>query len=405
MSEREFENRPKRAFSGERSSGSGTGRGGTDRRQDAPSGRARRNDDPNAARPEWQQRVARPVDYDKPKSPLIPDEITEKDLELGLRVQLKTLTPENAEMVARHLAMVGLLIDQDPELAHQHALAAAGRAARIALVRETVGITAYTVGDFAVALRELLTFRRISGSNDQIPLMVDCERGLGRPDRALELGRSVDRAALLPGVRVNLAIAMSGARLDRGENDLALAELQIPELNPEKVFPYSVPLFYAYADTLEILGKDAESKRWTSLAERAETALAGNPGPEDEVFQVLEEFEIPVRAERKDWEPREDRGARDDRGRDDRGGRDERPRNFAPRNGERPVRGYGDRPSGDRPARPYGDRPARPYGDRPNRNDDRPARPARDNDAPRPARDRAPREGARDRKFGENRDR
>jgi hypothetical protein len=385
MSEREFENRPKRAFSGERNSGSGSGRGGNDRRQDAPSGRARRNDDPNASRPDWQQRVARPVDYDKPKSPLIPDEITEKDLELGLRVQLKTLTPENAEMVARHLAMVGLLIDQDPELAHQHALAAAGRAARIALVRETVGITAYTVGDFAVALRELLTFRRISGSNDQIPLMVDCERGLGRPDRALELGRSVDRSALLPGVRVNLAIAMSGARLDRDENDLALAELQIPELNPEKVFAYSVPLFYAYADTLEILGKDAESKRWTALAQRAESALEGNPGPEDEILQVLEEFEIPVRAERKEWEPREDRGSRDDR-----------PRNFAPRNESRPTRDFGQRDSS-----PQGDRPARPYGER----SDRPERPARDTDAPRPTRDRAPREGARDRKFGDDRER
>jgi hypothetical protein len=342
------------------------------------------------------------VDYDKPKSPLIPDEITEKDLELGLRVQLKTLTPENAERVARHLAMVGLLIDQDPELAHEHALAAASRAARIAFIRETVGITAYTVGDFAVALRELLTFRRISGSNDQLPLMVDCERGLGRPDRALELGRSVDRADLLPGVRVNLAIAMSGARLDRGENDLALAELQIPELNPEKVFPYSVPLFFAYADTLEILGRDAESKRWASLAERADLALQGNPGPEDEVFQVLEEFEIPVRTERKEWEPRDERGSRDDRG-----ARDERPRNFAPRNPERPARPYG-----ERPARPYGERserPARPYGERPERparsNEDRPARPARDSDAPRPQRDRAPREGARDRKFGEDRGR
>jgi hypothetical protein len=293
--------------------------------------------------------------------------------------------------------MVGLLIDQDPELAHQHALAAAGRAARIALVRETVGITAYTVGDFAVALRELLTFRRISGSNDQLPLMVDCERGLGRPDRALELGRSVDRSTLLPGVRVNLAIAMSGARLDLGENDLALAELQIPELNPEKVFAYSVPLFYAYADTLEVLGKDAESKRWSELAQRAEVALSGNPGPEDEVFQVLEEFEIPVRAERKEWEPREERGSRDDRG-----SRDERPRNFAARNPERPARPYGER--SDRPARPYGersDRPARPQGER----SDRPARPARDTDAPRPTRDRAPREGARDRKFGEDRGR
>ena len=393
MSEREFENRPKRAFSGERSSGSGTGRGGADRRQDAPSGRARRNDDPNSARPEWQQRVARPVDYDKPKSPLIPDEITEKDLELGLRVQLKTLTPENAEMVARHLAMVGLLIEQDPELAHQHALAAASRAARIGLVRETVGITAYTIGDYAVALRELLTFRRISGSNDQLPLMVDCERGLGRPDRALELGRSVDRASLLPGVRVNLAIAMSGARLDRGENDLALAELQVPELNPEKVFPYSVPLFYAYADTLEILGKEAESKRWASLAQRAETALAGNPGPEDEVFEVLEEFEIPQRAERKEWEPREERqrDSRDERPRDS---RDERPRNFAARNAERPVRGYGERTS-----RPTSDRARDGEAPRPQR--ERP----RDGEAPRPQRDRAPREGARDRKFGENRER
>jgi hypothetical protein len=334
------------------------------------------------------------VDYDKPKSPLIPDEITEKDLELGLRVQLKTLTPENAERVARHLAMVGLLIDQDPELAHEHALAAAARAARIAFIRETVGITAYTVGDFAVALRELLTFRRISGSNDQLPLMVDCERGLGRPDRALELGRSVDRADLLPGVRVNLAIAMSGARLDRGENDLALAELQIPELNPEKVFPYSVPLFFAYADTLEVLGKDAESKRWTSLAERAEAALQGNPGPEDEVFQVLEEFEIPVRTERKEWEPRDERSPRDDSG-----SRDERPRNFAPRNSERPSRPYGER--SDRPSRPYGER-----SDRPARSgEDRPARPARDSEAPRPQRDRAPREGARDRKFGDDRGR
>jgi hypothetical protein len=287
--------------------------------------------------------------------------------------------------------MVGLLIDQDPELAHEHALAAASRAARIAFIRETVGITAYTVGDFAVALRELLTFRRISGSNDQLPLMVDCERGLGRPDRALELGRSVDRADLLPGVRVNLAIAMSGARLDRGENDLALAELQIPELNPEKVFPYSVPLFFAYADTLEILGKDAESKRWASLAERADLALSGNPGPEDEVFQVLEEFEIPVRTERKEWEPRDERGSRDERG--------ERPRNFAPRNPERPARPYGER--SDRPARPYGERferPARP-------NEDRQARPAPESDAPRPQRDRAPREGARDRKFGEDRGR
>ncbi len=281
----------------ERDSGQGSGRGGRDRRQDAPSGRGTKSN-AGGARPAWQERVARPIDYDKPKSPSIPDEITEKDLELGIRVQLKTLTPENAEKVARHLAMVSILHDQDPELAHQHALAAAERAGRIGMVRETVGVTAYGVGDFALALRELLTHRRISGSNDQIPLMVDCERGLGRPERGLELGREVDRSKLAPEVRVNLAIVMSGARLDLNQNELALAELQIPELNPEKVFDYSAPLFHAYAETLEVLGREEESKRWRKLAERAQQAYSGYREPEDEIFSVLEEIEIPEYVEK-----------------------------------------------------------------------------------------------------------
>jgi len=264
------------------------GRNTNDRRDSS------RRDDVHSAdlRPEWQRRVARPVDQNKPKSPPIPDEITEKDLELGIRVQLKTLSEENAERVARHLAMVALLIDQDPELAHRHALAAAERAGRIALVRETVGSTAYAVGDYALALRELATYRRISGSDDQIPLMVDSERGLGRPKRALELGRTVDKSKLAPGVRVNLSIALSGARLDLGENEQALIELQIPELNPERVFEYSPALFFAYADTLEVLGRESEAKHWIDLGNRAASALSQAAGLDD-VVRVFEEIEIP----------------------------------------------------------------------------------------------------------------
>ena len=294
----------------------------------APSGRAERSDG-SAPRPAWQTRVERPIRDDREKSPLIPEEITPQDLEIGVRAQLKTLTAENADMVARHLAMVALLINEDPELAHKHAVAAAQRAGRIAVVRETLGITAYTTGDFALALRELLTFRRISGSNDQIPLMADSERGLGRPDRALELGRSVDRSKLAPAIRVNLAIAMSGARLDLGDNEMALAELEIPELNASKVFDYSPPLFWAYADTLEILGRDRDAKRWAELAERAEAAILDKKQPNGEVLEVLEEIEIPTaedrpkRADRDDRPGRDDRKSRDDRGprRDDRGPR------------------------------------------------------------------------------------
>ena len=37
--------------------------------------------------------------------------------------------------------------------------------------------------DDTLALRELRTYRRITGRDDQLPLMADCERGLGRPER------------------------------------------------------------------------------------------------------------------------------------------------------------------------------------------------------------------------------
>ena len=274
------------------------GRNRPNGRPERGSGRPRRDDrDAKPARPAWQERVSNNPDqaYTKPKAPPIPDEITSNDLPMPLRVQLKTLTEENAEQVARHLAMVRILIDQDPALALEHAKSAASRAGRIAFIRETLGVTAYTAGDFGLALRELLAHRRATGSQDQLPLIVDSERGLERPQRALDEGRAVDRNTLEPSVRVNLAIAMSGARLDLGQNDLALAELEIRELDPAKVFEYSIPLFWAYSDTLEVLGRTEESKRWANLAERAERAINPEATGENEAISVIEEIEIPLR--------------------------------------------------------------------------------------------------------------
>ncbi|MET1053090.1 MAG: hypothetical protein ABWX65_10670 [Mycetocola sp.] len=218
--------------------------------------------------------------------------MTSNDLDRIARNELKTLTADNAERVARHLAMAAMLIDEDPALAHQHALSAARRAGRIGVVRETLAITAYEVGDYALALRELRTHRRITGSNDQLPLMVDSERGVGRPERALELGRTVDRASLAPGVRVALAIAMSGARLDLGQPELALAELQVPELNPERAFEWSPDLFAAEAEVLEELGRAGEAAIWRKRADVAAAALAERSGENEaetiEVFEILE---------------------------------------------------------------------------------------------------------------------
>ncbi|MFE5671330.1 hypothetical protein ACFQ58_06935 [Agromyces sp. NPDC056523] len=223
----------------------------------------------------------------------MPERITPRDLDSAARSELKTLSKENADWVARHLVAAAEALEDDPQLAHRHALSAARRAGRIGVVRETLAITAYATGDFALALRELRTYRRLTGSDDQLPLMVDSERGVGRADRALELGRSVERSSLPASVQAALAIAMSGARLDLGQPELALAELEVPQLDPDRAFSYSPALFAAYAEVLEELGRADEAGRWRGLAERAEAALEGARPDFVEVFE-LEEDDAPI---------------------------------------------------------------------------------------------------------------
>ncbi|KTS64866.1 hypothetical protein NS206_06500 [Microbacterium testaceum] len=237
-------------------------------------------------------RATRPPQDRRERGPEIPEEITAWDLPGAARNELKTLSKDNAENVARHLAMAARLIDEEPELAHQHALAASRSAGRVGVVRETVAITAYAVGDFALALRELRTHRRITGSDEQLPLIVDSERGVGRPDRALEEGRAVDRMTLSVPVRVQLAIAMSGARLDLGQTDRALQELDIPEADPDRAFEWSPALFSARAAVLEELGRHDEAAEWERRAQIASDALDAASGVADREVIVVEEIDL-----------------------------------------------------------------------------------------------------------------
>ncbi|RQP11202.1 MAG: hypothetical protein EAS51_06750 [Microbacteriaceae bacterium] len=248
---------------------------------------------PWAKEGERSERPSRPGEENRPRhdDPIIPEDVTANQLDRAARAELKTLSKDNADWVAKHLVMAGRLIETDPALAHRHALAAARRAGRIGVVRETSAITAYANGDFALALRELRTYRRITGRDDQLPLMVDSERGVGRPRQALELGRSVPRDSLEPAVQVALAIAMSGARLDLGQPELALAELEIPQLDPDRAFSYSPALFDAYATVLEELGREEAAAEWFARAERAAEALeeaAASDG--QDTVEIVEEI-------------------------------------------------------------------------------------------------------------------
>jgi hypothetical protein len=223
---------------------------------------------------------------DRERSPEIDEDVTGKELDRATQHQIKTLESNSAEWVARHLVMAGRLIDDEPELAFQHALAASRRGGRLAAVREAVGLTAYAAGHYGEALREFRTYRRISGSNVHLPVMADCERGLGRPDRALDAVRSEEAQDLDAPGKVELAIVASGARADLGQLDAAVAELEIPQLDINRAFSYSPRLFRAYAEALTAVGRETEAGKWQRQAGVAEEALGLGMAEEPDIIDL-----------------------------------------------------------------------------------------------------------------------
>ena len=201
-----------------------------------------------------------------------------------MRAELKTLSAVNGETVARYLVQVGRLLDLDPELAYANAMAAQRRAGRVAIVREVTGLAAYRTGRYAEALAELRAAKRLSGSIHLLPLIADAERGLGRPERALELAGSAEAKRLPAAERVEMTIVVSGARRDLGQLEAAVVALQTPDLKQDRS-PWWPRLAYAYADALDAVGRSEESRAWLARA------AAADPDGETDAAERLAELD------------------------------------------------------------------------------------------------------------------
>jgi len=197
-------------------------------------------------------------------------------LDRTARARLRTLSKNNADLVARHLVMAGRLIDDDPATAYEHAQAAMRRAGRVDVVREALAVTAYATGNYAEALRELRTVRRLSGIDAHRPMEADCERGLGRPERALAVVAESDPASLSEHDRVELAIVASGARADLGETEAGLLVLESSLVGKVTRPELRRRLDLVRAERLEELGRSEEAG-----------ALREAAGPEPEPVEEI----------------------------------------------------------------------------------------------------------------------
>jgi tetratricopeptide (TPR) repeat protein len=167
-----------------------------------------------------------------------------------------------ADLVAQHLVASGRLIEDDPELAYQHAKTARRLAARLGGVREAVAVTAYLSEHYDEALTEFRAVRRMTGNHEVLPTMADCERALGRPEKALALSREKQVKDLEPGSQIEMLIVAAGARRDMGQTAAAIQTLEVPELTKRTRAEWLPRLRYAYADALQEAGRTDEALVW-----------------------------------------------------------------------------------------------------------------------------------------------
>ncbi len=255
--------------SGAGRSSTGGSRGGSSRSDDSRGrggkggyqggGKGGSQDRASRGRAEPKVRTADQAEYDGPD---LPEHITGAELDRGVRAQLKGLPEKLAARVARHLAAAGVLIDEDPELAYRHTLAARARASRLAVVREATGEAAYAAGHYDVALAELRAAKRMNGATDYLPIMADCHRALGNPEQAIKLAKSPSVSNFSTEAKAEMTLVEAGARRDMGQLDAALRTLELAPLTSKSRQSWVVRLRYAYADTLESAGRESDALAW-----------------------------------------------------------------------------------------------------------------------------------------------
>lgn len=234
-----------------------------------------------------------------------------------MRQELLSLPKTLAEDVAKNLVMVAKLLDEDPEKAYGYSRVALRLASRVAAVREAAGFAAYAVGKYSEALAEFRAARRMTGSVELWPVMADCERGLGRPEKAMAMAGEPEVQKLDKAGQVEMRLVAAGARRDMGQADAAVVTLQSPELASSAVHPWTARLRYAYADALLAVGREDEAREW--FAKALEADQGGTTDASDRLAELdgVEFTDALDEADELDEAADEDadEGARDDEGR------------------------------------------------------------------------------------------
>lgn len=139
------------------------------------------------------------------------------DLPKWVREEITRSTPKDRrEPAITHLARaVSEFADDRYGAAYEQLRKAKDLAPQAATIRELLGLSAYHLEHWQEALRELRTFRRITGEATQVPVELDCLRALGRTEDLEKTYRNLSGLDPRPETDDEARVVYASSLLDR----------------------------------------------------------------------------------------------------------------------------------------------------------------------------------------------
>ena len=194
------------------------------------------------------------------------------DLPRWVKEEIQRVTPKDRrEPTMRLLADAALLFADSrypqalPKLREAKKLSS-----RTATIRELLGLTAYRTGNWQEGLRELRTFRRLTGDTTHMAVEMDCLRALDRPGDVEKVWNLFHELGGGPAAEKEMSVVYASFLLDQGR--------------PKDAWRVTSP------KRIEQDAREHDLRRWY-VAARAASAL-GDYDTADQLAGAIEERDV-----------------------------------------------------------------------------------------------------------------
>ena len=161
---------------------------------------------------------------------------------------------------------------------------AKGLSSRDATIREILGLASYRVGDWQTALRELRTYRRLSGETTHMAIEMDVLRALGRSRDVSAVWEEFNRLGGAPAAMKEARVVYASHLIDEGNLAGAADVIGRPRMISEP-WPEDLRMWFVAARIAALLGNHTRAR------ELADAIVVQDPS-----FPGLDELERVIHA-------------------------------------------------------------------------------------------------------------